>query len=421
MSIPAIAPVLLACLHRDPSRLDPASLSRLSADDWQALRAYAGYHRVRPLLHRRLNAADVKPHVPPAVLHTLSRLTRSIVAKNLRGFGELTILIQDMHAAGIEVMLLKGAHLALHVYGDAGLREMLDVDLLVRPRHLDAAFDIVRSRGYTASEEPHVAAEAKARRHAPRLVRRGVLVLEIHSSLTSPTEPYAADPEGLWRRASRSQFGGCQIRTLSPEDLLLHLAMHAAYQHTFEMGLRPLCDISVVIDHTRELDWTAVIERAVTLKWDRGTYATLQLAAELVGAAVPGTVLAALRPQDGDAGIAAARSATLTSRAVLMCANIAKVADDSLPARMRHLVRRALLIDVQVSPAYLRLGRARRIWARLTRPVRLLRTQGLTVATLALGTRGTIVEAARRKNEIRKYLRADAGRPQDSEGKRIDA
>ena len=51
-------------------------------------------------------------------------------------------------AEGIEVIVLKGASLVESVYGNPALRQMGDVDLLVREGDFKAAVDVLKKDGY---------------------------------------------------------------------------------------------------------------------------------------------------------------------------------------------------------------------------------------------------------------------------------
>jgi len=47
----------------------------------------------------------------------------------------------------------------------------------------------------------------------------------------------------LWQRVQTVTLDGIPYPILTPEDLLLHLCVHASYQHQFAFDLRSLWDI----------------------------------------------------------------------------------------------------------------------------------------------------------------------------------
>jgi hypothetical protein len=109
------------------------------------------------------------------------------------------------------------------------------------------------------------------------------------------------DIRELWDRATPARIAGVDVQVLSPEDLLLHLCIHATYAHMCEFSARPLCDIAETIRQLHgRLAWQEVTTRAERWHCRRGVYLALRLARSLVGADVPDEVLHALRPAGFD-------------------------------------------------------------------------------------------------------------------------
>jgi hypothetical protein len=79
---------LLACLHRDPAAIDRVPWPGLDAARWDARLALAASLRVRPLLHRRLNALRGARPIPDHVLASLDQATRAVAMRNLRSQAE---------------------------------------------------------------------------------------------------------------------------------------------------------------------------------------------------------------------------------------------------------------------------------------------------------------------------------------------
>jgi hypothetical protein len=74
--------------------------------------------------------------------------------------------------------------------------------------------------------------------------------------------PFNIDIDGQWERSRPGIIAGVGVSVLCPEDLLLHLCLHNS-EHTFEMGIRSICDISEAICHYREeISWKNVLLRA---------------------------------------------------------------------------------------------------------------------------------------------------------------
>lgn len=310
--------LLLGCLHREAGRVASADLAALSEEEWDSFLALAAEQRIRPLLYQRLNERGLAAAVPEPVLQKLRAAGRRTALSTMRFHAELAALAKALAGQGVPLLVLKGAHLAHSVYANAGLREMNDIDVLLRRDDLPAAVDFLTRRGYVPTQEVEIEVDTATMHHLPRFIKGGVAGFEVHWSLCRLNQSYSIDTGELWGRAAPVSMAGVAFFGLAPEDLLLHLCLHTSYQHEFIFGLRPSCDIAAVIERFGDgLDWEAVCERAQRWRWQRGVWLALRLAVELVGAAVPPAVLARLQPADADDRlVAVARQQIFTEKAL---------------------------------------------------------------------------------------------------------
>ncbi|OPY76053.1 MAG: hypothetical protein A4E64_01704 [Syntrophorhabdus sp. PtaU1.Bin058] len=299
MAEPGLCRLLVDCLKRGGPAVEAARLSGLTQEDRQAFLALAAAQRVRPLLWHRLTQKGLCDAVPAEAAEALRNASLRNTMSNLRLYGELRRLLFALKREGIPLILLKGIYLADALYGDIGLREMHDIDVLARPADLTRVADILMNMGYIPEQPIDADITINADHHLPTLVKKGCGSFEVHWNLTRSGDSYNIDPVGLWERSMPVHIAGCDAMALSPEDLLLHLCMHVSYQHRFAFGLRPLCDIAETIARFGPtLDWQVIIERAGLWGWQRGVYLALQLARELAGADVPAGIMEKLRPAD---------------------------------------------------------------------------------------------------------------------------
>jgi hypothetical protein len=291
--------LLIDCLKKDGPAVEAARLSGLSPEHWHDFLSLASTQRVRPLLWHRLKQKGLDASVPSAVSETLRSASLGNSVRNLGYYGELHSLLSALKSEGIPLILLKGIFLAEAVYGNPGLREMNDIDVLARPTDLSRVTEILMGMGYVSIQPVCADITLETQHHLPSLVKKGRAVFEIHWNLTRPNENYSIDPAELWKRAVTVQIGGSDALSFSPEDLLLHLCLHTSYQHQFAFGLRPSCDIAATIARFGStLDWHAVVKRADRWGWQRGVYLALRLSEEFAGADVPAYVLESLRPAE---------------------------------------------------------------------------------------------------------------------------
>ncbi len=95
----------------------------LSESDWTEVVVLADRHAVTPMLYERLTTGAWSPAAPERVLQRLREAFLMNGAKNALLYKELAQVLEALRQAGIPVIVLKGAHLAALVYGQAGVSD----------------------------------------------------------------------------------------------------------------------------------------------------------------------------------------------------------------------------------------------------------------------------------------------------------
>lgn len=287
---------LLFVATREPA-WDPGEVRRLASAplNWAVLRGLATQERLLTVLWPRLCEAGVavpEPH------EQAFRMQASVMEFQL-SFAELVLrqVVREARDLDVDLLLLKGAALALTVYGAFRDRPMGDLDVLARPAGASRLWNRLREDGWlleyeggrTFYEEHH---------HLPPLVRGGGIgvVLEIHRTLLPPRGPFVDGGDSTWRTARPLRLDEGSVRVLAPEAQLLHLSIHFAWSHMAGRGLaRTVRDVAAVWAEG-EIDGPSFVERAQAMRAETSAYWTLRLARGLGGAAVPDAVLEALAP-----------------------------------------------------------------------------------------------------------------------------
>ena len=218
----------------------------------------------------------------------IRRLRQELLQRKL----EQTVRVLD--DAGIPVLLLKGAGLALTVYGSFGDRLMSDLDLLVPDERSDEAYDLL-TRDDWIPQGPRE--RYRHHHHLPPLQHVGGsrIRLELHTRLLPPGHPFRLDEGGFRERARALEVAGSRVAVPGLEDQALHLCMHFAWSHTMRFSawstFRDLRKLDEAGLHWDELVRTARRARAAST-----CYWTLRLGRSLTHHPVPSGVLEALRP-----------------------------------------------------------------------------------------------------------------------------
>ena len=279
------------CAFGPRDKVQSGVRSRLAAvSDWPEVLRLAEHHGVTPLVYQALrDAADA---VPAGVLDDLRRRYEHNARRNLMFTAELFRIIDRLEANGLTAIPYKGPALAETAYGDLALREFSDLDLLVRRRDVPRAKEAVKELGYTPAHRFTQVEERAYLESGYEFVFDGPAgrnLLEIQWAILPRFYAVDFDLEGSFDRASVANVGGKQMRTLSPEDLLLSLCVHAA-KHAW-IRLCWLRDIASVVE-TLPLQWDRVVNQATALGVRRIFEISLLLANRWLGAAVPDWIVA---------------------------------------------------------------------------------------------------------------------------------
>jgi hypothetical protein len=278
--------LLLDCLKNQETAAKLDSLKGFTGKDWEDILAAAGRHGVVPVLFHSLKPLFSGIDVPEYVLDKMQRTYYLSAARNARIYHELSIVLEALSASGIDVILLKGAHLAENVYSNIALRPMADVDLLARQDDLLTIHHVLRNLGYGSQD-----GEISCQIHLAPYTKRGSLKIDVHFDIARPPVSLNYDLESLWDRARKYPCRNMETRVLCPEDLILHLCSHTTLDHGFDNGLIPYLDLWQIIDcYGDQLDWNQVWDRAVQWGMERSVIVILALTERLLGLPVPDPV-----------------------------------------------------------------------------------------------------------------------------------
>jgi len=293
--------LLLACARQHNHAHSPSQLQDLLDHpiEWNALTALAARHRVRPLLHEALAAANWR-NVPAEVRESLRAFAESNLHRNLFLLRELLQLLEAFRSHAIGAAPFKGPMLAAVAYGGFARREAGDLDVLVRQRDIAAAKALLESLGHAAVFPTATARESAylrsltGRRQAAYLSRhsehhlvreRGTLNIDLHWALTLREFSLGIRPDELWSWLVPVPLAGRTMYSFAPEELLLVLCINGAKDCWGRLDR--VCDVAQLLDRHPSLDWGRVFGRAKRIGALRMVRLGARLAADLLGARLP--------------------------------------------------------------------------------------------------------------------------------------
>jgi hypothetical protein len=300
--------LLAACLSLRAGEPLVERLASLTAAEWEVLVARALRHEVAPLVGARL-ADEPGLAVPPAAARAMEEAYAATSSSNARMYRGLAEVARELGGAGIPTVVLKGAYLARGVYGDPAFRCMEDVDLLVPRPDIERAHRVLLELGYRPENHPHLEPVYACNHHLVPMQKEGELEVELHWSIDAvghprgggpPASPFTLRMDDLWARVRPAGFRDAELLAFSPEDLLLHLCLHASFHHGFNITIQKLCDIAWAARAEPRVDWERVEATARAWNAAKLVAVTLRLTREILHAPIPAGLLPEVewRPAD---------------------------------------------------------------------------------------------------------------------------
>jgi hypothetical protein len=246
-------------------------------DDWTGAERLASAHGLLPWLARSLASCGTvdTPWVP------LIDAASAGAARTLGQLRRLAELCALLDRAGVPVLPYKGPALSFQLYGDAGLRQSVDIDLVVPLEYYADARAVLLAAGlpprggHSERQERTLFASLG---HAP--FGRGNDFVELHWRFVNRRFPFALDVERALARSRRIRVGGSTLPLMADDDLLVVLAMHGT-RHLYER-LEWLAGVTrLLVMHRGDAERLA--EHAESLRARRMLHASVHVAQRMLG------------------------------------------------------------------------------------------------------------------------------------------
>jgi hypothetical protein len=287
--------LLAACLRPPASPDRGADLARIAATPFDADRlvALAHRHRVSGFVEHAL--ATIDHTLPDAAATLLARRAAASRMQSLRNAGEEIRVGRALAAAGIDAVFVKGSTLAMQAHHTLTLKTSWDVDILVARDRLDAACETLTALGYRLSilggitDPVHIGRYLAAQKESEWYHDDRGTVVELHTELTD--NRVAIPTIGLGSsRTMVELMPGTSLATLAPAPLFAYLVFHGA-KHLWAR-LKWLADVAALL---HEADVETLYRDAIALGAGRCPGLAILLAHEMLGIAVPSTLLDEIR------------------------------------------------------------------------------------------------------------------------------
>lgn len=276
--------------------------------DWTDLLEQAQREGVSAVLFHNIKTHGLEDLIPPDRYRDLSDRYFANLKRNLLIIGTLRDVLAAFHETGVSCIVLKGIALAEHVYPNVAMREMSDVDILVRKADLFKVDDRLSSLGYAPRDSSVTRAvhapvgylaSLEYRKNDPSPLNLHVHWHPVNSSVPAVMFAERIDTDRLWENAVAATVADSRVLMLRPEHLIIYLCEHALrIGHSFDR-LILVCDIFHTLKaFEHAIDWDFVIEESRRFNLSRFVYHGLSIVRHHASPVIPDACIAKLKPHD---------------------------------------------------------------------------------------------------------------------------
>lgn len=285
---------LILNLFTPNPKITQAQINGMDGDDWAQVDTIARRHRLGPML--AWLTAQHRPAIalPAEIVTGWDEDWQRSKLRTLMLQRHMLLAHRTLARAGIACMMLKGAGLCApngpRTYPQHGLRPMRDLDILVPSERALEAYQLLLDDGASRIAlfpgDPAAVLDVGANHLPPIRTADGMVSLELHTHLfhagPQDSPPDLASDPGFWDRAMIRDMGGQSVCFPATNDLLLHLIVHAAYDHQFNNGPLVISDLAFLTGG-QAIDWPGFWQLANRLGRQRGAVLTLRLMEHIWG------------------------------------------------------------------------------------------------------------------------------------------
>jgi hypothetical protein len=278
--------------------------------DWTEVLDVAEAHGLLGVAAREV-ASSAGAMVPGGVAAIRDR-QRAEAARGLAAAHQLAALVEALRRRGVEALPYKGPALALDVWGDATLRSVADLDIVVAPHDAAAAAAALTTEGYVP-DGPTDWRELRRvngwQGHAVFRREEGALPVELHWRFCASRLPWSPDLGSILARSRRQPIAGVDVAVPATEDQVLLVLLHAA-RHGWDQ-LDALACAGVLL--ARGVNAVELLARARAVNGLRALLAGLEAVRRLFAPPLPPAIVAAIGadariPLLGDLALARVRA-----------------------------------------------------------------------------------------------------------------
>jgi hypothetical protein len=218
-------------------------------NDWEYFKTLSNKHGIAAIVWHNLEKHHMQSGIPEEVVLFLRGALLRNLSRNIFNTGATGEALAFLNREKIKTVILKGLALENSVYGNIGLRQMSDVDILINRKDCLRAREILISAGYVSLPVKsflHKMILPYYGKHLPSLLKNGVS-LEIHHELFGRKNHSLT--KILYDGSYKTELKGERTWFPEPQIFFLYLVKHlSVHEMNNESQLRLYADLVVLLE-----------------------------------------------------------------------------------------------------------------------------------------------------------------------------
>jgi hypothetical protein len=284
--------LLLCCVRNELNKDCTETIYALLHQDldWNKISQLGSRNGISPILYKNLKTT-FPDLVPNSVLNNLKEDYLFNLRNNLHLTNQLFSVLKILNENNIQTIPYKGPILTTFFYGNLGLRQFSDLDIIIHHEDIKTAKELLQSKGYKLTWPKGKLTDKQERTHIQskynyRFVHEDSgVIIELHWNVTPKYFAFPRNPEWLWHNLVPVTFSDKSFYTFTPEDYLIILCVHGS-NHCW-IRLNWIIDISKLISKNPLLNWNQILNDAVFHRSERMLLLGLLLSHEIIGTNFP--------------------------------------------------------------------------------------------------------------------------------------
>lgn len=293
----SISEYLLRCilkLHLTEAEKASLTSGTVQVEEWDKIAGFLVQHGAGPLAFKKTEQIG-SSHLPAYAIKVLRTAYYHTLSRGMALYHAFSLVAGALVAADIQVIALKGIFLAEHLYKDIGLRQLSDIDILIKDRDAYRAVEILTKLGYTQAPVTGLAEEIRdevGEIHLPPLVKDSVSI-ELHTHLHRKNKHYDLNIGEIIHRAVPVNISGVDVYTLELYDLLIyqciHLDRHFTAGHISFTGFADL--VNLMEAYYAEINCEALASRCKIYRCEQVVFTYFLLCHKYFNATLPAAII----------------------------------------------------------------------------------------------------------------------------------